>query len=179
MEVLPIDAVLPQVISSLKSAGALVLKAAPGAGKTTRVPPAILDAGLADLADKNPGAKKAGQIVVLQPRRVAARAAATRISEERGTTLGAEVGYRVRHEGKSSRDTRILVCTTGVFLRRLQDDPRHRRCRCRHIRRISRTQRRQRSGSGSDQTGARRNSPRPFDRRHVGHSGRRPRLPPT
>jgi len=118
MEALPIDDVLPAVINHLATAGAVVLKAEPGAGKTTRVPPAILDAGLATLASK-----KSGQIVVLQPRRVAARAAAARMSEERGTALGAEIGYRVRHEGNSSASTRILVCTVGVFLRRLQDDP--------------------------------------------------------
>jgi ATP-dependent helicase HrpB len=118
LEHLPIDDILPQVTENLAKSRALVLKAAPGAGKTTRVPPAILDAGLAVLADKKPG-----QIVVLQPRRVAARAAAARIADERGTALGAEIGYRVRHEGRSSKETRILVCTTGVFLRRLQDDP--------------------------------------------------------
>jgi ATP-dependent helicase HrpB len=82
------------------------------------VPPAILDAGLATLQGGRPG-----QIVVLQPRRVAARAAAARMSEERGTTIGAEIGYQVRHEGRSCRQTRILVCTEGVFLRRLQEDP--------------------------------------------------------
>ena len=115
---LPIDEVISTIVDRLKEHGALVLKAEPGAGKTTRVPPAILDADLAKLASG-----KAGQIVVLQPRRVAARAAATRIAEERGTILGGEIGYRVRHESKSSKETRILVCTTGVFLRRLQDDP--------------------------------------------------------
>lgn len=118
LESLPIDNVLPQLIQQLTVGGAVVLKAEPGAGKTTRIPPAILDAGLAELGNKQPG-----QIVVLQPRRVAARAAAARMSEERGTALGADVGYRVRHESKASRLTRILVCTEGVFLRRLQDDP--------------------------------------------------------
>ncbi|MBS2005393.1 MAG: ATP-dependent helicase HrpB [Cyanobacteria bacterium SZAS TMP-1] len=118
MEALPIDDVLPQIVGALKESGALVLKAEPGAGKTTRVPPAILDAGLAQLESKKPG-----QIVVLQPRRVAARSAAARISAERGTALGANIGYSVRGESKTSRDTRILVCTTGVFLRKLQDDP--------------------------------------------------------
>ncbi len=118
MERLPIDDVLPQLVEHLRGSGAVVLKAEPGAGKTTRVPPAILDAGLADLLDKRPG-----QIVVLQPRRLAARAAATRMSDERGTELGGEIGYRVRHEGRTSKNTRILVCTEGVFLRRLQDDP--------------------------------------------------------
>lgn len=93
-----------------------MLIAAPGAGKTTRVAPAILDAGLAELTG-------AGQIIVLQPRRVAARAAAARISDERGTKLGEDVGYIVRHERRVSARTRIVVCTEGVFLRRLQEDP--------------------------------------------------------
>lgn len=118
LETLPIDALLPELTAQLGKAGAVVLKAEPGAGKTTRVPPAILDAGLAELPNKRPG-----QIVVLQPRRVAARAAAARIAEERGTALGAEIGYQVRHEGRSCRQTRVLVCTEGIFLRRLQDDP--------------------------------------------------------
>ncbi len=131
---LPIDDVLPEVISGLANSdtGALVLIAAPGAGKTTRVPPAVLDAGLAEL---NSGSQlregqgngntssRPGQIIVLQPRRVAARAAATRISDERGTKLGEEIGYQVRHESKVSARTRIVICTEGVFLRRLQKDP--------------------------------------------------------
>ena len=115
---LPIDDVLPQLIEHLSAKGAVVLKAEPGAGKTTRVPPAVLDAGLAQLANNTPG-----QILVLQPRRVAARSAAARMSQESGTKLGAEIGYQVRHEVCASRDTRILVCTEGIFLRRIQDDP--------------------------------------------------------
>ena len=118
IETLPIDSILPRLLEQLAESGSVVLKAEPGAGKTTRVPPAVLDAGLCLLENKQPG-----QMVVLQPRRVAARAAAARMSEERGTALGADIGYQVRHEGKSSRQTRILVCTEGVFLRRLQDDP--------------------------------------------------------
>ena len=116
---LPVDEVLPQLRAALRDAGAVVLKAPPGAGKTTRVPPAMLDAGLAEIA----GARRPGQIVLLQPRRVAARAAATRIVEERGGEVGDEVGYQVRFERRASARTRLLVCTEGVFLRRLQDDP--------------------------------------------------------
>jgi ATP-dependent helicase HrpB len=115
---LPIDNLLPDIIRHLSDAGALVLKAEPGAGKTTRVPPAILDGGLAAMPDGKPG-----QIVLLQPRRLAARAAASRMSQERGTELGGIIGYRVRHESRASAGTRILACTEGVFLRRLQDDP--------------------------------------------------------
>lgn len=116
--VLPIDDVLPQLIASLQEAGAVVLKAEPGAGKTTRVPPALLDAGLAKLQNGDEG-----QLIVLQPRRIAARAAATRIAQERQSELGQEIGYQVRFENRSSRNTRILICTEGVFLRRLQHDP--------------------------------------------------------
>jgi ATP-dependent helicase HrpB len=115
---LPIDNVIPELINKLGSAGAVVLKAEPGAGKTTRIAPAMLDAGFARLNDN-----RAAQIVLLQPRRVAARAAAARISEERGTELGSEIGYQVRHEQRKSRDTKILICTEGIFLRRIQDDP--------------------------------------------------------
>lgn len=118
LQPLPIDAVLPAAAQALAGAGAIVLTAAPGAGKTTRVAPALLDAGLAELAGGKPGL-----IVVLQPRRVAARAAAARIAEERGGKIGAEVGYQVRHERRLSAATRILVCTEGVFLRKLQEDP--------------------------------------------------------
>lgn len=115
---LPIDEVLPNIIESLSAAGALVLVAQPGAGKTTRVPPALLDAGLAQVSNNQPG-----QILVLQPRRIAARAAAVRMSEERASELGQEIGYEVRFEKRSSRNTRILVCTEGVCIRRLQSDP--------------------------------------------------------
>src|SRR5271154_284007 len=118
MKTLPIDELLPSIIAKLKQSGALVLQAEPGAGKTTRVPPAIFNAGLADLPAGEPG-----QIVVLQPRRVAARATAARIAFERGTVLGAEIGYQVRDDARKSRDTRLLICTDGVFLRRLQQNP--------------------------------------------------------
>jgi ATP-dependent helicase HrpB len=110
---LPIDAVLPQVVAALRDAGAVVLRAPTGAGKTTRVPPAILDAGLA----------ASGSIVVLQPRRLAARACARRMADERGVRLGDEVGYQVRFDRRTSRNTRIHVVTEGILLRMLQDDP--------------------------------------------------------
>ena len=90
-----------------------MLCAATGAGKTTRVPPALLDAGLA--GDQ--------QIILLQPRRIAARAAAARISQERGTALGNLAGYEVRFDRRAGRDTRILAVTDGVFVRMLADDP--------------------------------------------------------
>jgi ATP-dependent helicase HrpB len=109
---LPIDAVLPDLTTSLMNNSGVVLRAPAGAGKTTRVPQALLDAGFGN----------SGQIVMLEPRRIAARTAARRIASEAGVRLGDLVGYRVRFENVSSPDTRILVVTEGVLLRRLQDD---------------------------------------------------------
>lgn len=110
MSELPVDEVLPQVLASLSNHPCLVLEAPTGSGKTTRVPPALLDAGL-------------GPVLVLEPRRLAARAAARWIATERGGVLGDEVGYQVRFDRKSSPATRLLVVTEGVLLRFLQDDP--------------------------------------------------------
>jgi ATP-dependent helicase HrpB len=110
---LPIDEILPQLITALRGHPCAVLRAPTGAGKTSRVPPAILDAGLADR----------GQVIVLQPRRVAARAAAWRIAEERGCRLGEEVGFQVRFEREVGPSTRIVVETEGVFVRQLAEDP--------------------------------------------------------
>ncbi len=110
---LPIDEVLPQIVAALRTSKAVVLQAPTGAGKTTRVPPAVLDAGLF----------KSGAVVVLQPRRITARACARRIAYERGATLGGEVGYQVRFDRCMGSKTRIQVVTEGIFLRMLQDDP--------------------------------------------------------
>lgn len=110
---LPIDPVLPDLVAAVRDAGAAVLVAPPGAGKTTRVPPALLDGGVAG----------DGRIVMLEPRRVAARAAARRIAAERGVTLGEEVGFRIRLENRSSARTRILVVTEGILVAMLQRDP--------------------------------------------------------
>ena len=107
---LPIDARLGDITSTLRQHGAVVLIAEPGAGKTTRVPPALLS-GTGD------------RVIVLEPRRLAARAAASRIAHECGWTLGQEVGYQVRYENKTRADTRIHVVTEGIFIRRLQSDP--------------------------------------------------------
>lgn len=117
---LPIDVVLPNLVAALQTSNCVVLRAPAGAGKTTRVPPALLMAGLA--GNKTAG-KSNGQIVMLEPRRIAARTAARRMAFERGERVGQTVGYRVRFEESVSRDTRILVVTEGVLLRRLQDDP--------------------------------------------------------
>ena len=111
---LPIDAVLPQVTDALlRRQPNLVLRAPTGAGKTTRVPPALLDAGLAGR----------GRVLVLEPRRLAARAAARRIADERGEKLGDTVGYAVRFERNYGPRTRLLVVTPGILLRFLLDDP--------------------------------------------------------
>jgi ATP-dependent helicase HrpB len=107
---LPIDDVLPQLVAAVRERGSCVLVAPPGAGKTTRVPGALLD-----IVD--------GSIVVLQPRRLAARLAAARIASERGVQLGGEVGYVVRFDKKVSAQTRIELVTEGVLTRRLLGDP--------------------------------------------------------
>jgi ATP-dependent helicase HrpB len=109
---LPIDDVLPDVVAAVRERRTCVLVAPPGAGKTTRVPGALLDAGLID-----------GTIVVLQPRRLAARLAAARIASERGVPLGGEVGYQVRFDRKTSAATKIELVTEGVLTRRLLCDP--------------------------------------------------------
>jgi ATP-dependent helicase HrpB len=109
---LPIDAVLGDLLAALRSAGQAVLQAPPGAGKTTRVPLALLEAG--------PGA---GRIVMLEPRRLAARAAAERMAETLGEAVGQTVGYRIRGEAKVSGRTRIEVVTEGILTRMIQSDP--------------------------------------------------------
>ena len=110
---LPIDDVLPELIAALRQGSAAVLIAPTGAGKTTRVPPALLASGIGG----------GQQIVMLEPRRIAARAAARRMAEEGGWTLGREVGYQVRFERKAGPETRILVVTEGILVQRLQSDP--------------------------------------------------------
>jgi len=110
---LPIDAVLDELARVLASNNAAVLVAPPGAGKTTRVPLALLDAAWA----------KGKKIVVLEPRRIAARASAERMAKTLGERVGETVGYRVRFGSKVSRATRIEVVTEGIFSRQILDDP--------------------------------------------------------
>jgi ATP-dependent helicase HrpB len=110
---LPIDEALPALRGALRDHGQAVVVAPPGSGKTTRVPPLILDAGLAG----------DGVVLVLQPRRVAARLAAARVAWERGVPLGEEVGFQVRFERRAGRGTRLLFLTEGLLLRKLQADP--------------------------------------------------------
>ncbi|WHZ34353.1 ATP-dependent helicase HrpB [Sagittula sp. MA-2] len=111
-QTLPIDAALPELIAALRANGRAVLQAPPGAGKTTRVPLALRDAGLTE-----------GRIVMLEPRRLAARAAAQRLAEQLGEQPGQTVGYRMRGESAVSKDTRIEVVTEGILTRMIQSNP--------------------------------------------------------
>jgi len=109
----PIDDLLPRIRDSLASHPRLVLEAPPGAGKTTRVPPALLDAPWL----------QGRRIVMLEPRRVAARAAARFMAAQRGEEVGQTVGYRIRFDNRTSAATRIEVVTEGILTRMIQDDP--------------------------------------------------------
>ena len=109
---LPIDAVLPQVLDCLTQSGRVVLQAPPGAGKTTRTPLAILESGQCP-----------GKILMLEPRRLAARAAAERMADTLGEKLGETVGYRIRGQSKIGPNTRIEVLTEGILTRMIQADP--------------------------------------------------------
>ncbi len=104
--VLPIDAVLEDVAVACRRSGVVVVEASPGAGKTTRIPP-VLD----------------GTVVVLEPRRLAARLAAQRVAAEQGEPVGETVGYQVRHDVVRSQKTRVLFMTEAVLTRRLMSDP--------------------------------------------------------
>ncbi|MGB1275319.1 MAG: helicase-related protein, partial [Nannocystaceae bacterium] len=110
---LPIDDVMADVLAALEQARAVVIEAPPGAGKTTRVPLALLEAGLAD----------DGEIVVLQPRRIAARMSARRVAALLGEPVGQRCGYQVRFESKVSSRTKIRFLTEGLLIARLLDDP--------------------------------------------------------
>jgi ATP-dependent helicase HrpB len=110
---LPIDDVLDELSRVLADHNAAVLVAPPGAGKTTRVPLALLDSPWLDNK----------KIIVLEPRRIAARASAERMAQTLGERVGETVGYRVRFGSKVSRATRIEVVTEGIFSRRILDDP--------------------------------------------------------
>jgi len=110
---LPIDDVLDELSGTLRASSVAVLVAPPGAGKTTRVPLALLDEPWL----------KGGKIIVLEPRRIAARASAERMAKTLGEKVGDTVGYRVRFGSKVSRATRIEVVTEGIFTRQILDDP--------------------------------------------------------
>ncbi len=107
---LPIDELLPEILAESQRSGSLVIEAPPGAGKTTRVPPALLP-------------QVPGEILVLEPRRLAVRMAARRVAHELGEQIGATVGYQVRFEDVSGPRTRLRFLTEGVLTRRLLSDP--------------------------------------------------------
>ena len=109
----PIQALLPEIIASLEQHTRLVLEAPPGAGKTTQVPLALLNASW----------REGRKILILEPRRVAARAAAGFMAQQLGEAVGETVGYRIRFEQKICAATRIEVLTEGLLTRRIQDDP--------------------------------------------------------
>ncbi|MFL5439590.1 MAG: ATP-dependent helicase HrpB [Myxococcales bacterium] len=109
-ETLPIDQALPGIVDALRDGSAVVIEAPPGAGKTTRVPPALLDL-------------VPGEVLVLEPRRIAARAAARRVAAERGEKLGESVGYQVRFEDVSGPRTKVRFLTEAILTRRLLRDP--------------------------------------------------------
>ena len=107
---LPIDAILPDLIEALRGQGRAVLQAPPGAGKTTRVPLALME-------------HVEGRIVMLEPRRLAARAAAEQMAQRLGERVGEQVGYRIRGEAVVSEATRVEVVTEGILTRMLQSEP--------------------------------------------------------
>jgi ATP-dependent helicase HrpB len=105
---LPVDEHVGSIVSLVRAEKRAVILAPPGAGKTTRIPPALAELG---------------PTILLQPRRVAARALARRIAEERRWTLGEEIGWQIRFERRFSARTRLLVATEGILTARLQSDP--------------------------------------------------------
>lgn len=113
MTELPIDAILPDLCASLERGPNAVVQAPPGAGKTTRVPLRLLEASW----------RAGGRIIMLEPRRPAARAAAQRMAQSLGEPVGKTVGYRIQLDNKTGPDTRIEVVTEGILTRRLQNDP--------------------------------------------------------
>lgn len=109
---LPIDSLLPEILSVVSGCQNLILQASPGSGKTTRVPPALLKI-----------IPEGKEIWVLVPRRLAAKTAALRVAAEMGEEVGETVGYHFRFEKKRSTKTRILFLTEGLFVRLLMNDP--------------------------------------------------------
>ena len=107
---LPVDAALPELLDALRSRRRAVLTAPPGSGKTTRVPLALME-------------EREGIVIMLEPRRLAARSAARFMAAQRGEKAGASIGYRVRLESAVSRATRVEIVTEGVLTRWLIADP--------------------------------------------------------
>jgi ATP-dependent helicase HrpB len=109
---LPIDPYIDQIRTAVRQAQSVILEAPPGTGKTTRVAPCLLQV---------PTLEKV--VALVQPRRIAARAAAARIASERGSRLGSEIGYQVRFDSRVGPETRLISMTPGILLRRIQSDP--------------------------------------------------------
>ena len=112
-EALPIYDLDEEIIASLRRGNRLILQAPTGSGKSTQVPQILLDGGLLG----------GGRCVILQPRRLAARMLATRVASERSVRLGGEVGYQIRLDNVSSKETKILFVTEGILLRQMLADP--------------------------------------------------------
>ena len=157
---LPIEPALAPLAAALAAQGRAVLQAPPGAGKTTRVPLHLLDAGVP------------GRILMLEPRRVAARAAAERLAGSLGEAPGRAVGYRIR--GEAVPGSRIEVVTEGILTRMIQSDPELAGRRLRDLRRVPRARARRRPRPGAGARDPRRPAPGPAAPRHVGHARRRP-----
>lgn len=117
-DTLPIYEIESALVDALRRSNRLILSAPTGSGKSTQVPQMLLQHGLLEAV-----AGRAGQVVVLQPRRLATRLLAARVAEELGVPLGREVGYQIRFENVTSRETRIRFVTEGVLLRQMIDDP--------------------------------------------------------
>ena len=107
---LPIEPLLPDIVESVRRNPITAVQAEPGAGKTTRIPAALLDAGLTD-------------IYVLEPRRIAARMATRRVAAERGEPVGRTIGYQVRFEEQTSPETKLFFVTGGVLTRKMAQQP--------------------------------------------------------
>ena len=107
---LPIDNHIPQLKKELQKNPRLILIATPGAGKSTRVPPAFLQ-------------QESGKILLVEPRRTAAKMLAHRISEEQQSHLGSDIGYQIRFDNQTRKDTKLIVATEGIVLQRLRSDP--------------------------------------------------------
>jgi ATP-dependent helicase HrpB len=124
-ERLPIYEIEERIIASLRERPRLILSAPTGSGKSTQVPQMLLRHGLLDSPHPSPLTPRpsAGQVVILQPRRLATRLLAARVAEELGVGLGKEVGYQIRFENVTSQDTRIRYVTEGVLLRQMLEDP--------------------------------------------------------
>lgn len=112
MSQLPIEAVIPELLAGVQQSPQVILKAAPGAGKSTHFPLALLQADIV-----------AGKIVMLEPRRLAARNIARYLAQQLGESVGETVGYRVRGDSKVGRNTRLEIVTEGIMTRMIQNDP--------------------------------------------------------